>query len=59
MSIDAKKRKKYLKKEKTYEVFDINYTQEERNCIDNFIITKYGTYTSYNTINNLEEFVKI
>ncbi len=50
--------KKYLKKNKSYEIFDINYTKEERYCIDNFIITKYGTYASYNTINNLGEFIK-
>ncbi len=58
MSLDTNKIKDYLDSKNSYEIFDINYTKKEKECIDNFIINKYGNYTSYNTINNLGNFIK-
>ena len=58
MSLDINKIKDYLDSKNSYEIFDINYTKKERDCINNFIINKYGNYMSYNTIDNLGNFIK-
>jgi hypothetical protein len=58
MSLNTNKIEKYLDSKNTYEIFDINYTKKEKKCIDNFNITKSGNYTSYNTIDNLLDFIK-
>ena len=42
MSINIKKLKNYLETKNSYEIFNINYTKKEKECINNFIISKYG-----------------
>ncbi len=58
MSINKNEITNYINSHDSYKIFDIEYTQKEKECINNFIITNYGGYSSYNTINNLEDFVK-
>jgi hypothetical protein len=48
----------YIDSQKSYQVFNIDYTQKEINSIKNFNIEKFGDYNSYNTLNNLEQFIK-
>ena len=48
----------YIESKNSFEIFDINYTDEEKDCIKNFNIENFGNYNSYNTIDNLEGFIK-
>lgn len=48
----------YTDSQKSYQIFNIDYTQKEINCIKNFNIENFGNYNSYNTLNNLEQFIK-
>lgn len=47
----------YIESKNSFEIFDINYTDEEKDCIKNFLLF-IGNYNSYNTIDNLEGFIK-
>ena len=48
----------FVDSKKSYQIFNIEYTQKEINCIKSFNIENFGNYNSYNTLNNLEQFIK-
>ncbi len=48
----------FVDSQKSYQIFNIDYTQKEINCIKSFNIENFGNYNSYNTLNNLEQFIK-
>jgi hypothetical protein len=37
----------YIESQKSYQVFNIDYTQKEINCFKNFNIEKFGTNNIY------------
>lgn len=60
MKFDTTNIKKALKSKKRFNLFDINYTDEEKACLKNFNINKYTDYENYGTIklNKLKIFLE-
>jgi hypothetical protein len=58
--LNKKNIKKYLKNDpKQFIIFDIDYSQESKDCIDNFNITEFLSYDNYsdNNLDDLKDFL--
>ena len=42
MELDIENIKKYISSYQTYQKYNINYTQEEKDCIKNFKLKNFG-----------------
>lgn len=60
MKFDTTNIQKILKSKKRFTLFDINYSDEEKECLKNFKIEKFSNYEHYGTIklNKLKLFLK-